>query len=81
MTRKKLDLEAVLKKFPNQTTLIHELYMESDSFRSLCEDFLECQEVIERLKSSTTMVGKGYLQEYEILLDELEQELVNKLVG
>ena len=79
MTSKKLIVSALRKKFPDQTNLIYELYEESDSFRSLCEDYMECRQVIERLKPSTTMVEKGYLQEYEILRDELEKELTAKL--
>ena len=81
MTSKKLIIEALRKKFPDQVNLIRELFEESDSFRSVCEDYLECRQVIERLKYATTMVEQGYLQEYKILSEELEEEITHRIAG
>ena len=81
MTSKKLIIEALMEKFPDQANLIIELFEESDSFRSLCEDYLECRQVIERLKFATTMVELGYLQEYKTLFEELEDEITNRITG
>ena len=81
MTSKKLIIETLRKKFPDQANLIVELFEESDSFRSLCEDYLECRQVIERLKYATTMVEQGYLEEYKTLLEELEDEITHRIAG
>ena len=81
MTSKKLIIETLMEKFPDQANLIRELFEESDSFRSLCEDYMECRQVIERLKYATTMVEQGYLQEYKILIEELEDEITHRIAG
>ena len=81
MTSKKLIIETLRKKFPDQVNLIRELFEESDSFRSVCEDYLECRQVIERLKYATKIVEQGYLQEYKILSEELEEEITHRIAG
>ena len=81
MTSKKLIIEALRKKFPDQVNLIRELFEESDSFRSVCEDYLECRQVIERLKYATKIVEQGYLQEYRKLSEELEEEITHRIAG
>ena len=81
MTSKKLIIETLRKKFPDQANLIVELFEESDSFRSVCEDYLECRQVIERLKYATKIVEQGYLQEYKILSEELEEEITHRIAG
>jgi hypothetical protein len=81
MTSKKLIIEALMEKFPDQTNLIRELFEESDSFRSVCEDYRECRQVIDRLKYATTMVEQGYLQEYKKLSKELEEEITHRIAG
>ena len=79
MASKKLVLSLLKKKFPGKAELISELFEESDSFRFLCEDYLECQQVVERLKYNSTMLEEGSLQEYQELSHELEAEIVNRL--
>ena len=79
MTIKKLVLKAVIKKFQDNVPVIQELYVESDSFRTLCEDYHECSMVLDRLKSSKEMVNKGYEEEYKNLLQELEDELMDRI--
>jgi hypothetical protein len=81
MTSKKLIIEKLMEKFPDQANLICELFEESDSFRSVCEDYMECRQVIERLKYVTTMAEQGYLQEYKILFEELEDEIAHRITG
>ncbi len=81
MTSKKLIIETLMEKFPDQANLIRELFEESDSFRSVCEDYMECRQVMERLKYATTMVEQSYLQEYNILFKELEDEITHRIAG
>ena len=79
MASKKSSLKKVLNRFPDHHLLIEELYRESDSFRSLCEDYLECLKIIKNLDYSENMVKTGYKEEYEELLLELENELKSRL--
>lgn len=69
------------KKFARQANLLRELFDESDSFRSLCTDYLECQQVMERLKYTSEMLEEGSLREYQELYKELEDEISNRLSG
>jgi len=43
------------------TLLTEELFDESDSFNSLCKDFVKCQQIIEILKYTLTMLEEGFL--------------------
>lgn len=81
MTNKKIILNELEKKFVRQTNLLRELFDESDSFRSLCTDYLECQRVIERLKYNRAMLEEDSLREYQELFQELEDEISNRLSG
>ena len=81
MTSKKFILNLLRKKFRMETELISELFDESDSFRSLCKDYIECMQVIERLKYSSAMLEEGSLREYQELYKELENEISNRLSG
>ena len=79
MASKKSILKKVLQMFPDHHLLIEELYRESDSFRSLCEDYSECLEINKNLDYSECIIQAGYKQEYEMLLHELEEELFARL--
>lgn len=79
MASKKSILKKVLEMFPEHHLVIEELYRESDSFRSICEDYTECLEINKNLDYSEGIIQAGYKQEYERLLQELEEELVTKL--
>jgi hypothetical protein len=79
MATKKSPVKKVLERFPEQGMLIENLYTSSDSFRCLCQDFAECLDVIQRLDNSNEMIRCGYKNEYEVLLNELEEELIKIL--
>lgn len=79
MASKKSPLKIVLSKFPEQALLIKELFVVSESFRSLCEDYADCLNVIKDLDCYSQMLQKGYKNEYEVLLLELEEEVFSRL--
>ena len=79
MASEKKVLNTVIKRFPESRLQIVELFHQSDFFRSICEDYAVCFEVIKRLESSKQMTKKGYNKEYKILLEELEKELISRL--
>ena len=68
-------LTLVLQKFPANDQIIQELAEESDSFKSLCEDYYDCKMVLKRLNSSTDK-AEIICKEYNILLQEIEEELL-----
>ena len=79
MTTKNNVIETLKEKFPAQLDLIHELCAESDSFRTLCEDYADCQSVIDRLKYNLKMMERDTLQEYLQLSGELEEEIMSRI--
>jgi hypothetical protein len=79
MASKNQSLNTVIERFPEVGCQITEFYHQSDFFRSICEDYADCLEVIKRLESSNHMTEKGYKKEYQALLDDLEKELFLKL--
>jgi hypothetical protein len=79
MTTKNSLIEKIYKKFPAQIDLINELYEESESFRTLCDDYIDCQSVVERLKYNVRMVERNILQDYEQLSGELVDEIISRI--
>jgi len=79
MASKKNTLRIVITKFPESCQEITELFHHSDFFRSICEDYVDCLQVLERLSATHRMINKGYIKEYKALLQELEKELLVRL--
>jgi len=79
MTTKNSVIEKIQEKFPAQINLINELIEESESFRALCEDYVECQSVLERLRYNLKMMERETLQEYLQLSRELEEEIMSRV--
>lgn len=79
MASKKNIIRKLVSKFPEQSDQISEYFLQSSSFRSICEDYVTCFQVLERSYSAARMKKKGYLKEYETLLEELEKELLLNL--
>lgn len=68
-------LKTLQHRFPANNQIIRELAEESDSFKSLCEDYYDCKMALERMNSKTDE-AKIIRKEYEILLQEIEEELL-----
>jgi hypothetical protein len=79
MTTKNSVIEKMQEKFPVRIQIINELFEESESFRTLCEDYMDCQSVIERLRYNLKMMEKDTLQEYVQLSEELEEEIISRI--
>jgi DNA repair exonuclease SbcCD ATPase subunit len=67
-------LNAIKKKFPEQSERIDELYETDEDFRTLCSDYLLCLQHLEKFQKD---VGekKHSLKEYREIQSELEREL------
>jgi len=71
-------LKVITSRFPNHKDFINELFEESESFRTLCEDYYDCKMVLDKsiqINNKTNDMSK----EYQILLTEIEDELLEKL--
>ena len=71
-------LNLISLRFPNHKELITELFKESESFRSLCEDYYDCKRMLDE---SITINNKSSdtRKEYQILLNEIEDELLERI--
>lgn len=70
------DILALVKSaFTGQDQLIEHAFEESDSFRSLCEDYHACVVALERWKQRKTPDASQRQQEYASLLVDLDREI------
>ncbi len=79
MTSKNIIIEKIREKFPAQINLINELFEESESFRTLCQDYFDCQSVLERLRYNLKMMERETQHEYLQLSRELEEEIMSRV--
>ncbi len=65
----------VMMRFPEYRKSIEKLYFQSESFKSLCEDYQECLSAIERWSRSVEERVKPYRKELLELKNDLEEEI------
>jgi hypothetical protein len=71
-------LGAVEKRFPHYADLARKLARESETFREICMDFVECGETLDQL-AKVSERAEARIQEYTDLQAQLEQELLECL--
>ena len=69
-------LERVIERFPNRKSLIEREYARSESFHSLCDDWLVCSDAFLRWRSVEGSLAQSRRSEYRTLMAELEREMV-----
>lgn len=71
-------IELVSLRFPKHKELIAELIQESESFKSLCEDYYDCRTMLdESIKKSNR--SNDLCKEYQVMLAEIEDELLERV--
>jgi hypothetical protein len=68
-------LASVLENFPEAVARIRELFQQSPSFQSLCEDYRECLAYCRYWREAASEQAPDYGKIYADLLQELEQEV------
>jgi len=68
-------LASVLGKFPEVAARIRELFQQSPSFQSLCEDYRDCLAAWHYWRQAASEEAPALYQSYTELLQELEQEV------
>jgi hypothetical protein len=72
-------LDEITSRLPAHKASIKELYEESNSFRSLCEDYYDCKITLDKLNNSKK--GEDIIRmEYEVIRREIEQELISRII-
>ena len=69
----------LFERFPEQREAIRSLFEYNRNFKSLCEDHHKCLEAIRYWKQSTSDEAPLRSQEYETLLRELEEDIMEIL--
>ena len=78
MKNKDQILNLIFNRFPNHKDYITELFNESESFRLLCEDYCDCRTMLnEKIKNSNK--SSDLLKEYQVVLSEIEDELLERI--
>jgi len=70
----------ILKRFPDREGIIKRIFSGDDNFKTACEDFQQCSEVLRYWNQSTETQAPARRKEYEALLNELEQEIKQRLI-
>jgi hypothetical protein len=71
-------VRAVIRRFPDHTQDIISLFVENESFREICEDFVMCLNAIKKMGKSPEERNR-MLEDYQSALVELEGELLEHL--
>lgn len=76
MTSDTSSLDHIVARFPEHRDSLRRLYTRSESFRSLCDDIRECLGALETWSQSTAEEAPVYREEFALLLQELDEELL-----
>jgi hypothetical protein len=71
----KTALSSVLEKFPEAAARIRELFLQSPSFQSLCEDYRDCLAAWRYWRQAASGEAPALSQSYAELTQALEQEV------
>ena len=69
----------VLKRFPDCKDSVKQLFKESETFHSMCEDYRRCAEALRHWNESASEEAPARREEYATLLRDLEAEILQSL--
>lgn len=78
-TKRATTLEMINRRFAGAGAAVERAYETSESFRSLCGDYLACAATLARWQESEAEHAQLRAQEYSELLDELTREIEARL--
>jgi hypothetical protein len=65
-----------LNRFPEHRLAVERLWEVNDSFQALCDGYEDCAAALKYWQQSEATVAPGFLDEYAVLLRELEEEIL-----
>ena len=74
-----IDKNQLLERFPDDAALIALLLIQSDAFRSLCEDLVLAKSALANLDAFQRQQQAAKIAEYRQLVAELENEIAEAL--
>jgi len=79
MTVIRPSLFSLFERFPEPKETIKALFKNNESFKTLCEDYRRCGETLRHWNQSLDEDAPARMREYEALLRELEEEILQKV--
>ena len=73
------DLFAVINRFPDRKEIIKKLFLKSKAFQGMCEDYRLCQDALDFWTRSENKNAAKPREDYSVLINELEAEIIRKL--
>ena len=73
------NLFSVIRRFSYRKKAAKRLFMKSESFQTVCEDFQRCFEALRHWEQSTSEQAPVRRKEYSLLLRDLEREILENL--
>ena len=73
------NLFILFERFPERTEAIKMLFKNNESFKILCKDYHRCGETLQHWNRSLDEVAPARVREYEALLHELEEEILQNV--
>ncbi len=70
----------VMKRFAERKNAIRRLFMGSEKFRNICEDYQRCAEAVQHWNHSASEEAPARREEYAALLRDLEEEILENLL-
>lgn len=68
-----------MDRFPAHSEEIERAYAESERFRSICADFVECSRALDYWEALESNEARVKREEYRQLFEELKQEILSWL--
>jgi hypothetical protein len=68
-------LKFIIERYPSQEMIIRRMFKEDESFQAFCDDYEACVNALDYWRESLDPVASSRIEEYVIILNELEQEL------
>ena len=75
----KSSLFYVFKRFPEHKDAIHQHFRKNENFQTICDDYRQCAEALDRWNGSTSEEAPARRNEYADLLQDLESEILQTL--
>ena len=69
----------LFERFPERMEPIKVLFKNNESFKTICEDYRQCADALQHWNQSLDEDASARVQEYEALLRELEEEILQNV--
>ncbi len=73
------DIAQVLERFPRDAALVGRLLVESETFRSVCEDYTLARAALAQLEELQRPMHLAEIADYRALVADLEREIAEAL--